>query len=94
MAQTVARRSKVTNVDRPSAIRIVESMIKKIQRFKSEDEFYNSLPTWITQSDFKRSLRHLLQSNKIIYDKDGSIVWTFIDSPQARKSLEESVTLV
>jgi hypothetical protein len=35
-------------------------------------------------------LDYLEDSNKIMYVKDGSIVWTFVDTPKARKSLKES----
>jgi hypothetical protein len=93
MTQSVIKRPKVSNVDRLHSIGIVENMIKKAQRFMSEEEFYNSLPPYISHSHFKGILRYLQMRNKIIYDKDGSIVWTFIGSRQARRSLEESVPL-
>ena len=38
-------------------------------------------------------LGYLEDSNKITYVKDGGIVWTFVDTPKARKSLKESTPL-
>lgn len=40
-----------------------------------------------------KTLDYLKNSNKIIIEKDGTIIWTFVDSLEARKSLEESKPL-
>jgi hypothetical protein len=76
------------------SLKMVENSIKNTERYASEKEFYLNLPKQIPYSTFQRMLKHLESMNKIMLDKDGSIIWIFVDSEKARKSLEESVPLI
>jgi hypothetical protein len=42
---------------------------------------------------FNAVLKYLKNSNKIMYDKDGSIVWIFADKPQLKRLVETSTRL-
>ncbi len=42
---------------------------------------------------FKKILDYLESSNKIMYDKDGAIVWIFADNPKLKKLLRETTRL-
>jgi hypothetical protein len=47
----------------------------------------------INPTTLKNILVGLERHNRIIYDKDGSIVWIAVDTPRAQQSLRESVLL-
>ena len=79
--------------DANDPIDIVENRIKKAQRYTSESKLYESLQSQVGHTEFKRILRYLEMSNKIMFDKDNSIVWIYADNPTAKKSLEQSVSL-
>jgi len=75
-------------------LRMIEKSIKESENYTTERRLWNRLRSKINnRHTLRKVLRQLEADNKIIYDKDGSIVWIFVDSPQARKSLEESVQL-
>lgn len=61
--------------------------------FYSKNQLWRSLPKQVQYPTFVKILDYLEQSNKIMYEKDGTIVWTFVDSAAARKSLRESTRL-
>jgi hypothetical protein len=73
-------------------IKMVEEVIKSDKAFSSKNSLWRSLPRQVQYPTFVKILDYLEQSNKIVYDK-GIIVWTFVDSPAAKRSLEESALL-
>jgi hypothetical protein len=75
-------------------LRMIEKSIKESENYTTEPQLWSRLRSKISKRiTLRKLLRQLEADNKIIRDKDGSIVWIFVDSPQARKSLEESVPL-
>ena len=92
MTQNV-HKPRAPRKDANDPIDIVENRIKKAQRYTSERKLYDSLQSQVGHTQFKRILRYLEMSNKIMFDKDNSIVWIYADSPRAKKSLEQSVPL-
>jgi hypothetical protein len=75
-------------------LKMIEKSIKESENYPTELQLWHRFRKKIHSRITLRSiLKQLETDNKIIYDKDGSIVWIFVDSPQARKSLEESVPL-
>lgn len=43
---------------------------------------------------FKTVLDYLEKSNKIMYDKDGTIIWIFVDNPKLKRLKETSKSLL
>lgn len=77
-----------------NAVKMVENSIKRSEVYPTERQLWDSLPEKINRVTLKRILMRLEKDNKIIYDeKDGSIIWTFVETPEARQSLRESVLL-
>jgi hypothetical protein len=77
-----------------NAVRIVESSIKGSEVYPTEPQLWHSLSEKMNRTTLKRILVRLEKDNKIIHDrKDGSIIWTFMETPEARQSVRESVLL-
>jgi hypothetical protein len=77
-----------------NTVKMVESSIKKSEVYPTELQLWHSLPEKTSRITLKRILMQLEKDNKIVYDKkDGSIIWTFTETPEARQSLRESVLL-
>ena len=90
-----ASRSKAATKHMPrlDTIQMVEQAIKSDKTFSSKNQLWRSLPKQVQYPTLLTILDYLEQSNKIMYEKDGTIVWTFVDSAAARKSLRESTPL-
>ncbi|NWG36571.1 hypothetical protein [Nitrososphaera sp.] len=78
---------------RLDTIQMVEKAIKNDKKFYSKNQLWRSLPKQVQYPTFVKILDYLEESNKIMYEKDGTIIWTFADSAAARKSLKESTPL-
>lgn len=78
---------------RKNTIQIIERAIKNCKGFYSRDQLWQSLPRNVQYTTFLKVLENLAESNKITYEKDGIIIWTFADSAAAKKSLKESTPL-
>jgi hypothetical protein len=77
-----------------NAFRIVENSIRKSRSYPTEVQLWYSLRHRIPRLTLKKILIRLEKDNKIIRDrKDGSIIWTFVDTPEARQSLRDSIPL-
>jgi hypothetical protein len=89
------RMSKTVSIHSPrlNTIKMIENSIRKVQRYSSINQLWRSLPRQVQYPTLKTILKYLEDSNKIMYDKDRSIVWIFADSRQAKKSLERSTKL-
>ncbi|MGA8082443.1 MAG: hypothetical protein WB988_11310 [Candidatus Nitrosopolaris sp.] len=68
----------------------IENIIQKKKYFNSKTELYRTLKNKTQFGTFNTVLRYLESSNKIEFNKDGSIVWIFADSLQIKKLLKES----
>jgi hypothetical protein len=96
MPAASARRSGHTpNVHMPNldTILMVEKAIKSHEVFETKNQLLRSLPKSMQYPTLLTTLAYLQDSNKIVIEKDGTIIWTFVDTPEARKSLEESKSL-
>jgi hypothetical protein len=87
--------SKTASIHSPrlNTIQMIENSIRKVQRYSSINQLWRSLPKQVQYPTLKNVLKYLEDSNKIMYDKDRSIVWIFADSQQAKKSLKRSTKL-
>jgi tRNA A58 N-methylase Trm61 len=74
-------------------IRVVEDSIKRSKGYPTELQLSRSLRGKINRITLKKILAQLERSNKIVYDKDGSIIWISADTARARQSLRDSVLL-
>lgn len=74
-------------------ILMVEKTIRENQVFETKNQLVRSLPKTMQYHTLLTILDYLKNSNKIVIEKDGTIIWTFVDTPEARKSLEESKPL-
>ena len=70
-------------------IKMVEETLSTIQEYPTKNKLWRALPRQIQYPSLKEILKYLEESNKIMYDKDGTIIWTFANSSQLQK-LKES----
>lgn len=87
----MAGKTQVLHYPRLDTVLMVEDKIKQAKEYKTRMELWNSLPRQVQYQTFKMILDYLEGSNKIIFTKDGKIVWVFADSSKAKKLLAESV---
>jgi hypothetical protein len=85
--------SKTVHSPRLDTIRMVETAIKKSKKYQSRNQLWRSLPKQVQYPTFKAVLDYLEESNKIMFDKDGSIIWIFADNPKLKKLLAKSTQL-
>jgi hypothetical protein len=78
---------------RLDTLEMIENTIRKEQYFESKTKLWKALPRGVQYGTLGIALDYLERSNKIAQNKDGSIVWIFIEGERARKSLEESAEL-
>lgn len=94
-ARSVSKPSRKSSGHMPrlDTIQMVEKAIKNDKVFYSKNSLWRKLPKQVQYPTFVKILDYLEESNKIMYEKDGTIIWTFADSAAARKSLKESTPL-
>lgn len=80
------------NIHQPTlpTIKMVEEIMKKTQYFRSKNQLSRQLPKQVMYPTLTRILDYLEESNKIVYNKDGSIVWIFADSHKIKETLKRS----
>jgi len=78
---------------RLGTIRMVEEAIKQNQNYPSINQLSRHLPKQTQNGTLKNILRYLEESNKIMFDNDGSIIWIFADSEKRKRSLARSTKL-
>ena len=69
---------------------MVEQKIKKKKYFRLKHQLFQSLHKRVMYPTITTILEYLEESNKIVFNKDGSIVWIFSDSRKIKKSLKRS----
>jgi hypothetical protein len=96
-ANSSAKRSKMSYSSAPNpglkTITMIENAIKNAKRYPSKNRLRLSLPRQIQYGTFNAVLKYLEDSNKIMYDDDGSIIWIFADKPELKKLVETSTRL-
>lgn len=70
---------------RLDTIQMVEKLVSKKGEFASKNRLWRTLPRQVQYPTFVKILDYLETSNKIIYDKDGSILWIFADNPKLKR---------
>ena len=73
-----------------STIRMVEQKIKKKKYFSSKHQLFQSLHGSVMHPTISIILEYLEESDKINFNKEGSIVWIFSDSQKKKKALKRS----
>jgi hypothetical protein len=73
-----------------STIRTVEQKIKKKKYFTSRNQLFLSLGKSVMYPTITTILDYLEESNKIVFKKDGSIVWIFKGASKSKKGLKVS----
>jgi hypothetical protein len=97
-SKLVQRCNKVTN-QLKEAIEIiistkeVEQKIKESDTYLSKKQLRKILAKEISNETLEYILKRLEFNNRIMYDKDGSIIWILADNVQIKKTLEESIPL-
>lgn len=98
-----SKRTKVVSSNRikttPSnptldTIKMVEQTLSKISEYPSKNKLWRALPRQVQYPTFRAVLNYLEESNKIMYDKDGVIIWTFVDNPKLKRLKETSKSLL
>lgn len=74
-------------------IRMVEQALSKASEYSSKNKLWRSLPRQVQYPTFKAVLDYLEESNKILYDKNGAIIWTFADNPKLKRLFKTSKSL-
>lgn len=82
--------SSVLHEPRLDTILMVEKAIKDAVEYPTRMELWRSLPRKTQYQTFKRILKYLEASNKIVFNKS-RIVWVAADNPKLKTLLEESV---
>lgn len=75
-------------------IKMVEETLSKMLDYPTKNKLWRALPRQIQYPSFNVILAYLAESNKIMYDKDGTIIWTFADSSRLEKLKETSKSLL
>lgn len=75
-------------------IKMVEETLSKMLEYPTKNKLWRALPRQIQYPSFNVILAYLAESNKIMYDKDGTIIWTFADSSRLEKLKETSKSLL
>lgn len=74
-------------------VRMVEEAIKESQSYPSINQLSRRLSKQVQHGTLKTILVYLEESNKIMRDKDGSIIWIFADSEKRKRSLARATKL-
>lgn len=94
----VTLKSKTNRANSPNptldTIKMVEQMLSKISQYPSKNSLWRALPRQVQYPTFKQVLDYLEESNKIMYDKDGTIIWIFVDNTKLKKLLKTSKSLL
>ena len=86
-------RNTSSHMPRLDTIQMVEEIISDKKEFSSKNRLWRTLPKQVQYKTFTTILNYLEKSNKIMYDKKGSIVWIFADNPKLKKLHRESKVL-
>lgn len=95
--QNKTRRSlSTTSTANPTldTIKMVEQTLSKMKEYPSKNRLWRALPRQVQYPTFKAVLDYLEESNKILYDKDGAIIWIFADNPKLKKLIRTSKSLL
>jgi hypothetical protein len=83
----------VSHMPRLDTIEMVEELISDKREFSSKNRLWRALPKQVQYPTLLTILNYLEKSNKIMYDKKGSILWIFADNPKLKKLHRGSAVL-
>ncbi len=87
--KTVSRSYSKTPKRRPNptleSIEMVEETLSGMNIYPTKNKLWRNLPRQIQYQTFNVILDYLQKSNKMLYDDDGAIVWTFSDAPEHKQ---------
>jgi len=83
----------ISHMPRLDTIEMVEELISDKKEFSSKNRLWRALPKQVQYPTLLTILKYLEKSNKIIYDKEGAILWIFADNPKIKKLHRESTLL-
>ena len=83
----------ISHMPRLDTIEMVEEMISNKKEFSSKNRLWRALPKQVQYKTFTTILDYLEKSNKIMYDKKGTILWIFADNPKLKKLHRESTLM-
>ena len=82
--------SKIIHSPKLDTIRMVENAIKKAKTYPSTNQLSRTLERQVQYTTLKTILKYLEESNKIMFDKDGSIIWIFAGNAKSKKLLSSA----
>lgn len=96
MSKAVLKKANRSRTSNPTldTIKMVEQALSKELQYTSKNRLWRTLPRQVQYPTFKAVLDYLEESNKIMYDKDGTIIWTFVENPKLKKLLKSSKSLL
>lgn len=92
--KTKSSPAKTTANPTLDTIKMVERTLSEMREHPSKNRLWRALPRQVQYPTFKAVLNYLEESCKIIYDKDGTIVWIYADNPKIRKLIRTSISLL
>lgn len=75
-------------------IKMVEETLFEMSEYPTKNKLWRALPRQIQYPSFKEILKYLEESNKLITDKDGSLIWIFANTEKHKKLREETKSLL
>ena len=72
---------------------MVEEAIRKSKKYQTRMQLWKSLPRKVQYQTFQTILEYLEDSNKILFDDHGHIIWIAIDDSKLKALLESGVEL-
>ncbi len=84
-------RGNVLHYPRLDTVLMVEDAIKGAKSYLKRMSLWRSLPRRVQYQTFSTILSYLEDSRKIIFSRDGRIVWVFADSKAAKRLVARGV---
>lgn len=84
--------SQVLHRPRLDTVLMVEDTIKKLDHYPTKNQLWRALPKSVMWQTFNVILDYLVDSHKIVVDKDGKVIWVFADSRKRSELLKKSVS--
>lgn len=81
--------SAVIHYPRLDTVLMIEDAIKNANNYQTKVQLWRSLRKKVMYQTFTIVLKYLESSNKIIFDKDGRIIWIFAND-KLRKAIARS----
>ena len=96
MSKVVLKSKKIKINTNPTldTIKMVEQTLSKMSEYPTKNKLWRALPRQVQYPTFKTVLNYLEESNKIIYDKDGTIIWIIVDNPKLKTLVKTSKSLL